>query len=81
MLLDMKLYTRGMKRRQWRLFTDVVHMQELVCALELAVQTCSTYTRCDHAWLPGESASDAWHVGAVGAGHGHPIGEDEDWAM
>ena len=23
---------------------------------------------------------DACHVGAVGAGHSHPVGEDEDWA-
>jgi hypothetical protein len=58
----------------------VVHTQELVCAPELAVQACNTYTRRDQAWLPGESASDAQHVDAVGACHSHPVGEDEDWA-
>ena len=56
----------------------MVHTQELVCAPELAVQACNTDTRRDHAGLPGEGASDAWHVGAVGAGHSHPVGADED---
>ena len=56
----------------------MVHPQKPVCAPELAVQACNTDTRRDHASLPGGSASDAWHVGAVGPGHSHPVGEDED---
>ena len=56
----------------------MVHTQELVCTPELEVQACNTDTRRDHAGLPGEGASDAWHVGAVGAGHSHPVGADED---
>jgi len=31
-----------------------------------------------HRLLPGESVSDAWHVGAVSAGHSYPVGADED---
>jgi hypothetical protein len=37
---------------QWRLLTDVVHTQELVCAPELAVEACNTYTRRDNAYYP-----------------------------
>ena len=43
-------------------FTIPVHSQTLVCAQELEVQARNTYIRRDHASIPGESASNAWHV-------------------
>jgi len=52
----------------------------LVCTPELGVPACYTYTTCDHAWTPAESASDAWHLGAVGASHSHSVGGHEHWA-
>jgi hypothetical protein len=60
--------------RRRRLFTLMVHTQTLVCAPELEVQACNMYIRRDHASIPGESASNAWHVNTVYTCHSHPVG-------
>jgi hypothetical protein len=52
----------GAADRRRRPFTIPVHSQTLVCAQELEVQARNTYIRRDHASIPGESASNAWHV-------------------
>ncbi len=40
-------------------------LETLVCAPELEVQARNTYIRRDHASIPGESVSNAWHVDTV----------------
>jgi NAD(P)H-flavin reductase len=72
-----RLGAAGSRRR---LFTLLVHTQTLVCAPELEVQACNTYLRRDHASIPGESASNACHVGIVYTCHSHPVGGYEHWA-
>ena len=55
----------GAADRRRRLFTLLVHSQTLVCAPKLEVQARYTYIRRDHASIPGENASNAWHVDTV----------------